>query len=67
MPSDGKPAYCEVNIQGTSCSECANGRSNPSEVPNASCPNVTVTTTVPWSYIAAKPRWQGITRFRITQ
>jgi hypothetical protein len=70
MPSDGKVAVCEVNIQGTMCSECANGWSDYSEQPYSSCPNITITTTNPSSYIAAKPRWYGdpiIQRYSTTQ
>jgi len=56
MPTDGRPSYCEVNMQGTMCSECANYWSDPLESPYSSCPAVPVTTT---GYVAAKPRWQG--------
>ena len=52
---------CEVNIQGTECSECANGYSDPRES-TGNC-GAYVYTTSPLTYRAAKPRWQSFTGF----
>jgi hypothetical protein len=57
IPSDGSPYEVEVSIVGQECSTCANGYSDPTETPYGNCPPVTITNTNPWTYRAAKPRW----------
>lgn len=59
MPSDGTAAGFKLTIQGTMCSECANGYSNFYESPYSTCPHLLTTTQPPLSYLAAKPRWFG--------
>jgi hypothetical protein len=51
-------------MQGTECSPCANGTSIPDEIPYGDCPQVTITSTNPWTYRAALPRWEGDYRFQ---
>lgn len=59
-PNNGKPYTVGITMQGEVCSECANGRSDPSETPYGACgPSATNTTTNPWTQLAAIPRWNG--------
>ncbi len=51
------PWYCEVNIQGIECAECANGYGLPTESSGQCSANVFLTT--PRTYQGAKPRWQS--------
>jgi hypothetical protein len=69
IPSDNSPYEVEVNVQGDECSTCANGYSDPAESPviYGNCPATTITTTNPWTYRAAKPRWTGGRRFNSFQ
>lgn len=55
---------CEVNIQGTQCSECANGYGDPTES-TGNC-GAYVYTTSPLTYRSAIPRWQSFTGFGTT-
>jgi hypothetical protein len=60
IPSDNTPYEVEVNILGNECSTCALGYSNPTENPAyGRCVATTITNTTPWSYVGARPRWQG--------
>ena len=64
IPSDNTPYEVEVNIQGEECSTCANSYSDPAEnSAYGNCVASTITTTTPWTYRGAKPRWQGGKRF----
>lgn len=54
----------DVNMEGVECSTCANGYSLPTETPYGQCPSTIITTTTPWSYRAAKPRWSGTRTLR---
>lgn len=69
IPNDGTPYEVEINVQGEECSTCANGYSDPAEsyFVYGNCPATTITTTNPWTYRAAKPRWTGGRRFNSFQ